>query len=63
MRSLIRFIVGLLMPVILIGAGGMVVGLGVNNNWELLIYGGFAMIGAGLIWGLVLWLWASDGGL
>ncbi|MEO0931440.1 MAG: hypothetical protein AAFY14_12450 [Pseudomonadota bacterium] len=63
MRSLIRFIVGLLMPVILIGAGGMVVGLGVNNNWELLIYGGFAMIGAGLIWGLLLWLWASDGGL
>ncbi|MEM9785904.1 MAG: hypothetical protein AAF801_05345 [Pseudomonadota bacterium] len=63
MRSLIRFIVGLLMPVILIGAGGMVVGLGVNNNWELLIYGGFAMIGAGLIWWLVLWLWASDGGL
>lgn len=63
MRSLIRFIVGLLMPVILIGAGGMVVGLGVNNNWDLLIYGGFAMIGAGLIWGLLLWLWASDGGL
>ncbi|MEL6841258.1 MAG: hypothetical protein AAFP85_18385 [Pseudomonadota bacterium] len=51
------------MPVILIGAGGMVVGLGVNNNWDLLIYGGFAMIGAGLIWGLLLWLWASDGGL
>ena len=62
MKRLIGFIGTLLMPIILIAGGGMLAGLGATNDWEFVIYAGFAMIGAGILWGLVLWLWASDGG-
>lgn len=63
MRALIRFIVGLFMPVILIGGGGALIGWGLNNTWPILVYAGLAMMAAGLIWALVLWLWVSDGGI
>ena len=62
MKRLIGFIVTLLMPIILIAGGGLLAGLGATSDWEFVIYAGFAMIGAGILWGLVLWLWASDGG-
>ncbi|MDX8347169.1 hypothetical protein SLH49_04135 [Cognatiyoonia sp. IB215446] len=51
------------MPVILIGGGGALVGWGLNNTWSIMIYAGLAMIAAGIIWGLFLWLWVSEGGL
>lgn len=63
MRALIRFLVSLFMPVILIGGGGAIIGWGLNNTWPILTYAGLAMVAAGLIWGLVLWLWAHDGSL
>lgn len=62
MTRLIRFLVGLLMPIILIGGGGMLTGWGLTNNWLMMTYAGLAMVGAGIVWGLFLWLWASDGG-
>ncbi len=63
MKRLISFIISLVMPIILIGGGGMVIGLGVNNNSSVITYAGMALIGAGLLWGLFLWLWASGGDL
>ncbi|MDX8351585.1 hypothetical protein [Cognatiyoonia sp. IB215182] len=63
MAALIRFFLSLFMPVILIGGGGALVGWGLNNTWSIMIYAGLAMIAAGVLWGLVLWLWVSDGGL
>ena len=63
MKSLIRFIVGLLMPVILIASGGALIGWGITNNWQILAWMGLALAIAGVIWGLFLWFWASEGPL
>lgn len=63
MKSLIRFVLGLLMPVILIALGGAVAGWGLTNDWQILTWMGLALVAAGIIWGFFLWLWASDGSL
>jgi hypothetical protein len=63
MKSVIRFIVGLLMPIILIGIGGGIGGLGVVNEWPVLAFIGLAFIGAGVLWGIFIFLWASEGPL
>lgn len=59
MRRLIGFIVTLLMPILLIGGGGALAGWGLDNDINMLVYIGLAMIAAGLVWGLVIFLWAS----
>ncbi|PJI85205.1 hypothetical protein BC777_3205 [Yoonia maricola] len=61
MRRLIAFVVTLLMPIILIGGGGSLTGWGITNNWTMLVWVGLAMIAAGVLWGLFLFFWASDG--
>jgi hypothetical protein len=61
-KKLIGFVLTLLMPIILIALGGAVAGLGLNNDWEYVSYAGLGLVGAGLIWGFFLFLWASDGG-
>lgn len=63
MKSIIRFIIGLLMPIILIAGGGMLAGLGLNNDWQFVVWAGIAMVGAGIVWGFFLFLWANGGDL
>lgn len=63
MKSLLRFLLGLLMPLILIAGGGALIGWGVTHDWPIMIWTGLAMIGAGILWGLFLFLWASEGPL
>ena len=52
MKSLIRFVVSLLMPIFLIAGGGVIAGWGHTNEWDWLAYRGFGMIGGGILWGL-----------
>lgn len=61
MRQLARFLVGLFMPVFLIIGGGALAGVGINNSWAIIGWIGVAMVIAGIIWGLFLFLWASGG--
>ncbi|HEV8034118.1 hypothetical protein [Yoonia sp.] len=63
MRRLISFIVTLLMPLILIGGGGALTGWGITNDWATVAWIGAAMVVAGVVWGLFLFLWASNGSL
>ncbi len=63
MRRLIGFLVALFMPLILIGGGGALMGWGLTNSWEIVTWTGLGMIGAGIVWGLILFFWASDGAL
>ena len=59
MKSVVRFLVGLFMPLILIVCGAALTGLGATYDWEIMIYAGFATIGAGIVWGIFLFLWAG----
>ncbi len=59
MKSFVRFIVSLLMPIILIAGGGMLTGWGITNEWDYVAWAGIGMLAAGIIWGLVLWLWVD----
>ena len=61
MKNLFRFLVGLFMPVFLILGGGALTGFALNNAFALLVWVGLAMIAAGVLWGLVLFFWASGG--
>lgn len=61
MKRLISFIVTLLMPLFLIGGGGAISGWGLTNDWDILVWIGLGMIVAGVLWGLVLFLWADSG--
>ena len=61
MKSAIRFIVTLLMPVILVAGGGALMGWGITNEWDYVAWAGIGMIAGGIIWGLILWLWVDAG--
>jgi hypothetical protein len=61
MRRFISFVVTLLMPLILIGGGGALTGWGITNEWATVAWIGAAMVVAGVLWGLFLFLWAESG--
>ena len=61
MRRLAAFIKSLLMPIILIVGGAAIGGWGVTNEWDIVAYIGFGMMGAGVLWGFFLWLWGTEG--
>ncbi len=61
MKSFVRFIVSLLMPIILIAGGGMLMGWGITNEWDYVAWAGIGMLAAGIIWGLILWFWVDAG--
>ncbi|KQI72265.1 hypothetical protein AN191_09070 [Loktanella sp. 5RATIMAR09] len=63
MRRLISFVVTLLMPLVLIGGGGALTGWGITNEWATVAWIGAAMVVAGVLWGLFLFLWAESGPL
>lgn len=62
MKDILRFLISLAAPFILIGGGAMLMGAGAEYEWNILVYAGGAMIVAGVIWGLFLWLAGSSGG-
>lgn len=58
MKSLVRFLVGLLAPFILIFGGAALVGIGVEYDVNVLAWiGGIAVV-CGLLWGL--WIFFLD---
>ena len=61
MKNLARFLVGLFMPVFLIGGGGALIGTALNYEIAMLVWVGLAMVGAGILWGLFLFFWATGG--
>jgi len=61
MKSVLRFIVWLLMPLVLIALGAGSLGIGATNDLEVFIYAGFALIGAGILWGVLIFMWADSG--
>ena len=50
------------MPVILIAGGAGLVGVAITYEIAFLAWVGLALIVAGVLWGVFLFLWASDGG-
>ena len=63
MKRLIAFVITLIMPIILVAGGGSVIGWGITNEWEMVAWAGLAMVVVGLLWGLLLFLWAGNGAL
>ena len=61
MKNLARFLLGLFMPIILIGSGAAAIGAAVTYEIDVLFDVGFVLIGAGIIWGLAIFFWASGG--
>ena len=60
-KSLLKFLLSLFMPVILIGGGGTLAVFGIEREWSWLVWFGLIVVGAGIVWGLVLYLWADSG--
>ncbi|MEO0872109.1 MAG: hypothetical protein AAFY19_09155 [Pseudomonadota bacterium] len=61
MRSLIRFVLGLIMPIVLLAAGAGMAGLGLDREWNWLVWAGLIVAGAGIVWGLFLFFLADSG--
>lgn len=56
LKSVLRILVVILMPVALVFGGGALAGLGISNDLGFLVWGGLALVGAGIIWGVVLYM-------
>ena len=62
MKDIARFLVGLLMPLILIAGGAGLIGIGMTYEIVILVWVGLALIAAGLLWGMILYFVADSGG-
>ena len=58
-RSIISFLVTLLMPFALVGAGAGIVALGFWLGWMWLVITGGVVVLAGVLLGVFLFLWAD----
>ena len=56
-----RFVVSLLMPVVLIFGGGGLAVFGIEQDWSWLVWLGLIVVGAGILWGVIIFLWADSG--
>ncbi|MEL6999492.1 MAG: hypothetical protein AAFP68_14610 [Pseudomonadota bacterium] len=61
LKSLLRALLILLIPIILIFVGGAVVYGGVTFEIEFVQWGGMALIGVGVLWLILLWFGAESG--
>lgn len=61
MKDILRFLLGLLAPFLLIGGGALLMGAGAEYEWNILIYAGGALILAGIVWGIFLWMHSTSG--
>jgi hypothetical protein len=62
-RSIISFLVTLLMPFALVGIGAGIVALGFWLGWTWLVVAGGVVVLAGVLFGVFLFLWADAGAL
>lgn len=60
-KGLLRILLTLFMPVILIAAGGGLAVFGIEREWTWLVWFGLIIVGAGIVWGLFILLWAESG--
>jgi hypothetical protein len=60
-RSIVSFLVTLLMPLVLVGLGAGVVALGFWLGWLWLVIAGGVVVLAGVLFGVFLFLWADAG--
>lgn len=58
-KNLLRFLVTLFSPLILIVLGGLLIGWSIENEYTILAWTGLVMVGAGIIWGLVFFIYHS----
>ena len=61
MKDILRSLLGLLVPFLLIGGGALVIGAGLEYDWNILTYAGGAFVLAGIVWGVILWMHATAG--
>lgn len=61
LKGLLKFLLSLFMPVILIGGGGTLAVFGIEQEWSWLVWFGLIVVGAGIVWGLFIFLWAESG--
>ena len=61
LRWLVRTLLAILIPIVLVIGGGALVGVGINYSLPVVMWIGIALLAAGIIWGLVLFL--SEGSL
>lgn len=60
--ELLKFLAGLLVPVLLIVVGAALAGAGFNYGLPVVGWAGAAILAAGVVWGALLVLFASGGG-
>jgi len=60
-RELTKFVVALLIPIALIFIGAGLFALGVHFKMAFLLWTGGVVALCGVLWGVFLVLWASDG--
>ena len=53
-RSCLQFLIGILMPIVLIVVGAALAALGFTQGWAFLVWTGLIVAGVGLLWGIVL---------
>mgnify|MGYP001825561399 CR=1 FL=1 len=53
-RSCLQFLIGILMPILLIVVGAALAALGFTQGWPFLVWTGLIVAGVGLLWGTVL---------
>ena len=53
-RSCLLFLIGILMPILLIVVGAALAALGFTQGWAFLVWTGLIVAGVGLLWGIVL---------
>lgn len=58
-KNLLRFLLTLFAPIILIVLGGLLVGWSITNEYSILAWTGVVMVCAGIIWGLVFFMYHS----
>ena len=53
-RGCLQFLIGILMPILLIVVGAALAALGFTQGWAFLVWTGLIVAGVGLLWGIVL---------
>lgn len=57
LKDVSKFLFSLFAPVILIVLGGLLIGWAIPNEYEIFAWTGLVMVGAGVLWGFILYLY------
>lgn len=58
-KEIVRFLFALFAPLILIFAGAAVAVWGGSNDWQFVMWTGLVVAGAGIVWGLILFMFVD----